>query len=1456
MVKNNRDEFTEKTKLLIAKRAGWLCSDPSCRRSTIGSNSDGDGEINLGTAAHICAAAPEGPRYDLQMTREQRRSPDNGIWMCRLHGTAVDAKDLKFTVELLHEWKAQAQKDSWRRVLYNDLPHGPAAQAPSEGELSARLRAAAAADLEVFRRSDKWPSTAIALTLEVDGLSDPVSTSALATALTTLDDLVLVAQPGMGKTTTLFQIAEAVLANGNASPIVVPLGDWSADGASLLESVLKRPAFRGMSEDDLRAVAAKPGVILLLDGWNELDSAARKRAAVQVARLQLELPELSLLISTRKQALDVPVDGTRINLLPLNETQQLDIARALRGDAGERIVDQAWRTAGVRELVTIPLYLTVLLALPEGTPFPTTKEEVLRRFVAVHEEDIRRAEVLAQVTHGFHQRFLEDLAATATRAANTTIAETVARRSVSEMDDVLVAEGQITEKPQPNAVLEAFVSHHVLMRAGDPAGYSFQHQQFQEWYASHFVERLMLASVGDDPSREALKADVLNQPAWEEAILFACERLARGSQQQQETCGAAVLAAFAVDPILAAEMIYRSTDAVWAHVGTTIQGLVGRWHTPTPCKVDRALRFMICSGRSEFLDHVWPLITHEDDQVHLAALRAGRRFRPSLLGSDAAKRLAALPPKIRQNVLHEIAANSGMDGLDLAAAVAKADPDSEVKATVVDAFAFRRADRHVADVLQGADDKTFDLLAHKGLIDDVTNEAVKAGLAAARERVRKEGVRPYDQMYSLVYGRGDDDRSAELVTVIAEMEIDKKQEGAISLIYEAAKRFPRAVADGIQRRVREGRTLPYHAPELMAGSGFAFEDDALRDIVLEADCFDDRANTASSVLGPQAVGRMIERMFEAKKLILDANGKYDQAAGDYYHAIQNRIGHTQTASLLAAIATRSAQADHQEMAQLADLISRHPHGENGRGQPFDAAALAAIIGLVEDWGNRLLGSPDATRAQLASIATLASHSPSASLLPLLKRLLDEDLRRWRAFKEQARADQYRGGTATNEARWSWTLQYQWAFHAISGPETAALMGEYLLDEDFGHSAALVLAGQWRAANEPSDDKRWNGGPDFSRVAEKRAARASDPTASSVQADAIFSAIEPLTSEDATETMKKHAVVLAIVAIALPHGQRDDTIKALLAIADRYPRGTFLNNLVLSGELIDLELVKQGIADVFEAAQKQAWILTEQRELRDWLRVLPFTNRPADAYDILRALPEQYRTPDALGEMLDAFGLAPGDDAEKVLFQLAEVDPRLYAHHAWRGAVIRRGTLSAATRLVDLTAQGGFNGTGSMDQWHMSTSLGGLIGEHAELRAHVYNLLKNGPISPGLALLAQAVAENPDADGLLLLIQSEIEHKRAFASWRTIENVVTKHVPAENWKGAYNVLAVPAVELRRKLLAMTTDGGPTDAAARCLNLIDKIRDDYGTPESEPRHPDLASGKAWPIMTPVPYTSETG
>jgi hypothetical protein len=159
-----------------------------------------------------------------------------------------------------------------------------------------------------------------------------------------------------------------------------------------------------------------------------------------------------------------------------------------------------------------------------------------------------------------------------------------------------------------------------------------------------------------------------------------------------------------------------------------------------------------------------------------------------------------------------------------------------------------------------------------------------------------------------------------------------------------------------------------------------------------------------------------------------------------------------------------------------------------------------------------------------------------------------------------------------------------------------------------------------------------------------------------------------------------------------------------------------------------------------------------------------------------------------------------------------------------------------------------------DDWHLARELGSLIATHPELRAHVYSLVKDGPITRGLAMLARAVAESPDEDGLLLLVRFEREAKRAFVGVKTVEEVVTQHVPAEDWAGAYNIVPVPAGSLRQKLFALTTDGGPADVAARWLRQIDCYRDEHGMPEAEPRHPDLASGKPWPIMQPDPHAED--
>jgi len=383
--------------------------------------------------------------------------------------------------------------------------------------------------------------------------------SGLAAGLGTYNQIVIVAAPGTGKTTTLLQVVEAILSFGSQVAAFVPLSEWSSQSDSLLQSVLRRHVYAG-EHDALNHLAREGRVVLVLDGWNELDAAGRKRATDQIKALQRDFPDLGIVVSTRRQALDVPLSGPVVEIHALGQRQQMEIARALRGAQGEALLDQAWRTPGIRELVAIPLYLTALLTQTAEGVLPTTKDDVLRLFVTEHERIPDHAEALRAATFGFHADMLIALAVEAMRDGSSTLPEYRARAVIRSVENRLLAERQIMPA-QPMEVLDALVNHHTLVRSGNAASFTFHHQQFQEWYASFEVKSLMLAaSSGNPESHQRLRAEVLDVLAWEESILFACERLSRAASAGPHAVAGSILEAMTIDPMLAAEMSGNGTS--------------------------------------------------------------------------------------------------------------------------------------------------------------------------------------------------------------------------------------------------------------------------------------------------------------------------------------------------------------------------------------------------------------------------------------------------------------------------------------------------------------------------------------------------------------------------------------------------------------------------------------------------------------------------------------------------------------------------------------------------------------------------------------------------------------------------------------------------------------------------------------------------------------------------------
>ncbi len=104
-----RDYFSKQTLDTLAKRVGVRCSIPSCRKLTTGPRTESHHIVNIGVGAHITAAGSGGPRHDASLTPKQRRSPENGIWLCQSCAKLIDNDPARYTVDALRHWKAQAE---------------------------------------------------------------------------------------------------------------------------------------------------------------------------------------------------------------------------------------------------------------------------------------------------------------------------------------------------------------------------------------------------------------------------------------------------------------------------------------------------------------------------------------------------------------------------------------------------------------------------------------------------------------------------------------------------------------------------------------------------------------------------------------------------------------------------------------------------------------------------------------------------------------------------------------------------------------------------------------------------------------------------------------------------------------------------------------------------------------------------------------------------------------------------------------------------------------------------------------------------------------------------------------------------------------------------------------------------------------------------------------------------
>lgn len=105
-----RDDLSAEVKDVLARRVGMQCSNPNCRQLTSGPQLNPTKALNVGVAAHITAASRGGPRYDSRLSAADRQSAENAIWLCQNCAKLIDNDSLRYTVDLLLQWKRLSEE--------------------------------------------------------------------------------------------------------------------------------------------------------------------------------------------------------------------------------------------------------------------------------------------------------------------------------------------------------------------------------------------------------------------------------------------------------------------------------------------------------------------------------------------------------------------------------------------------------------------------------------------------------------------------------------------------------------------------------------------------------------------------------------------------------------------------------------------------------------------------------------------------------------------------------------------------------------------------------------------------------------------------------------------------------------------------------------------------------------------------------------------------------------------------------------------------------------------------------------------------------------------------------------------------------------------------------------------------------------------------------------------------
>ena len=561
---------------------------------------------------------------------------------------------------------------------------------PSDKDLK-QIKSMAEYLLEAGKRSWKMPRFVAPLTLNAhickDGQEEacPTNPAELSAAIEEGINLTLYGEGGIGKTTFLLDLCTSCLNMNRRIPIYVDAADWARSSKNLYDYITSQPPAleKGVTSADLAKLAVSGHLALMINGWNEMFPSSKLVCRNSLIQLTTAAKALSVVVVSRT-SIDTPGlhNPMQVEVRGLTWSGQTAVIRAeLSDNNATPLLDILTKNTPLRHAARSPLILRGLIAQAnKGVAQYSSVFDLLGASVQAFEEDDQRRSVLADApVYDLQVTYLEEIACKLTNMATTGCSREEALQSINSASDLLASRQVISLSPQPVAVLEILVSHHLLHLENGIV--RFVHQRFQEYFAAN---KLLREYLNNGSQSFVFIRSALNLSSWYQSLLLTATKL-KEEESASDSRVKLIQIASTVDLGLACDLAgicgFNGADDLDLHrqLVTQVNNLIA---SPLAEVKDLGISYLISSRFLDFSEYLWQLLVSDNQQNRLKTYRMNATpISVMQLGPEAIQRLSSWPPEKKLEFIHEIAENP--DNYDFLLFIAEKEPNPSVRAGAI-----------------------------------------------------------------------------------------------------------------------------------------------------------------------------------------------------------------------------------------------------------------------------------------------------------------------------------------------------------------------------------------------------------------------------------------------------------------------------------------------------------------------------------------------------------------------------------------------------------------------------------------------------------------------------------------------------------------------------------------------------------------------------------------------------